>query len=1077
MRPLKLTMSAFGPYAGTVTLDMDSLGTSGLYLITGDTGAGKTTIFDAITYALYGKLSGTNRSAEMLRSKYADSTARTMVRLEFSYKGRKHIIERMPKQERPKARGTGTTTEGPSATYWPPEGNPVSGQTKVDEAVKNLLSLDHKQFRQVVMLAQGDFVQLLFADTEKRRSIFQSIFGTACYEKFQDQVKKDAAELTSQLKAAEESVSQYIRKIRSKMPENTRDLSLDDALELLERLLAEDGDEDSILSQQLSELQGELDGNNSLITSTENARSAKDSLEKARQKLVEDLASLKTAEEKLEEEKGKAPERETLASSIAALKSRLPGYEQLEAELDAKAAADRALEAEEKKKTSLKKEQAELQEELSGIESALSPLMSLEADKANAEGKLGLAKGRTEEMDKLCKALEEWKTGTFGFQAAKSLLSQKQADLSRLRTDILDKEAGIALLRASLDASQDLGEEREKAASQLKEETKQKEDLRDLQTMLSLIERSKASLEAAQEEYREAQKKAKDASDAHYLKYKTFLDEQAGILAEGLADNCPCPVCGSLHHPSPASHTSKISEKEVNEAKEAADQAKAEAEEKSSKASAEKAWLEKDIAAFSSAFKAYFSTEPGEDAEEQMRQAKLLNKTQIKVTKDEITRLDQKIAERKRDNARLNASENAVKDWKAKEQRLSEKLSAEELSLEGRKGQLDQQEAMLKAQPVPMESLPEELLSAKDIQKGLEDELEGIARKLEEREKLRQKSKEKQEELSAKAEEEDKLRASSDQLKAESARHKAAADTIQKSLAYPDLAAAESQLSDWDKELSALKKSLKDAEDSHSAMEKAVLADKSSISSYEDTLKLLKTGDLAQLREERKNLTAKRSDLERARQEVFSRLETNRGTQASLLEKKAGSKDLKAKAAWMQSLSDTVNGELKGRQKISLETYILSHYFANMLLRANKHLSVMTAGQYELSPVEKAAGNKTEQTLDLDVIDHYNGTRRNVRTLSGGESFKAALSLALGLSEEIGYAASAAKFDTMYVDEGFGSLDAESLEQALQALASLAEDDQLIGIISHVELLKERIPRQIIATKNEEKGSSVRIEL
>ena len=210
MRPLNLTLSAFGPYAGEMTLPLDELGKSGLYLITGDTGAGKTTLFDAITFALYGEASGGQRSPGMFRSKYAAPETPTFVELEFECRGQRYTVRRAPRYQRPKLHGTGTTEQSAEATLLLPAGAPVTRLQEVNDAIRDILGLDRNQFMQIAMIAQGDFLRLLLAPTEERRQIFRRIFKTDLYQRLQDDLKQEAAALAQRCDAGRRSVEQYI---------------------------------------------------------------------------------------------------------------------------------------------------------------------------------------------------------------------------------------------------------------------------------------------------------------------------------------------------------------------------------------------------------------------------------------------------------------------------------------------------------------------------------------------------------------------------------------------------------------------------------------------------------------------------------------------------------------------------------------------------------------------------------------------------------------------------------------------------------------------------------------------------
>ena len=233
--------------------------------------------------------------------------------------------------------------------------------------------------------------------------------------------------------------------------------------------------------------------------------------------------------------------------------------------------------------------------------------------------------------------------------------------------------------------------------------------------------------------------------------------------------------------------------------------------------------------------------------------------------------------------------------------------------------------------------------------------------------------------------------------------------------------------------------------------------------------------DADQLRDRESEISQEKERLQETAREVYTRLGTNTGVAEAIAGREKLLLEAQKRAGWMKALSDTANGGVSGKERIMLETYIQMVYFERILSRANTRLMVMTGGQYELRRRKEAGNLKSQSGLELDVVDHYNGTLRSVKTLSGGESFKASLSLALGLSDEIQSQAGGIQLDTMFVDEGFGSLDEESLEMALNVLSHLTEGNCLVGIISHVSELKERIDRQIVVSKEKARGSSVKI--
>ena len=321
MRPLKLTMSAFGPYSGKTVLDLDSLGEKGLYLITGDTGAGKTTIFDAITFALYGEASGDNREASMLRSKYAEDQTPTYVELVFSYGGKTYTVKRNPEYERPKARGEGVTSQKAEAELYYPDGRVISKQRDVDNAVRDIMGIDKDQFMQISMIAQGDFLKLLLASTEDRIKIFRQIFKTRLFSSRQDKLKTESNSLSRQCDEARNSIRQYINGINAEEDDvlglrvqkaKLGELSLSETVSLLEELINKDVEKDKALQKQIKDVESRLEAvNNSLgkIEAREKAKRAIEQNKAGKEKEEQINLVLKEAFEKLEARK---PEIEKL---------------------------------------------------------------------------------------------------------------------------------------------------------------------------------------------------------------------------------------------------------------------------------------------------------------------------------------------------------------------------------------------------------------------------------------------------------------------------------------------------------------------------------------------------------------------------------------------------------------------------------------------------------------------------------------------------------------------------------------------------------------------------------------------
>jgi exonuclease SbcC len=300
-------------------------------------------------------------------------------------------------------------------------------------------------------------------------------------------------------------------------------------------------------------------------------------------------------------------------------------------------------------------------------------------------------------------------------------------------------------------------------------------------------------------------------------------------------------------------------------------------------------------------------------------------------------------------------------------------------------------------------------------------------------------------------------------------------EALRAKLSHPDKAAAKKEKEALQIKLDGLKKALSDAENALNNGKEQLAGIKSAIEQLRKQLADSTELDADALASEKEELTAQKNNITAQQKTIHTRITTNTSAQKNISKKATEVDAMDAKYAWMKALSDTASGNISGREKIMLETYIQTTYFDRIIARANTRLLVMTGGQYELKRRSEATNNRSQSGLELDVIDHYNGTERSVKTLSGGESFKASLSLALGLSDEIQSSASGIKLDTMFVDEGFGSLDPDSLSQAYRALADLSDGNRLVGIISHVAELKEKIDKQIIITKDNSNGSKIKI--
>ena len=934
MRPLRLTLSAFGPYAAQTTLDLEKLGKGGLYLITGDTGAGKTTIFDAITYALYDHSSSGIREGSMLRCKYADDKTPTFVELEFEVHGVRYTVRRNPEYQRPKARGEGMTTEKADATLtYPDDRPPVTKAKDVTAAVQEIIGLDYNQFSQIVLIAQGQFTKLLNASTEERSRIFRKLFRTQRYARLQDRLQEEASRLNQQRTAQNAKLDSLLGGLQFS-PE-------DPDAEALRALCAQTVPETALA-----------------LLDTLTARQAA-ALEEAGTALQATEAQLDTVQQQL----GAAAQAQRLAQQLAARQAEL-------------AAAKPALDAARAEAGRHAGDAAQLDALTAQVTQAQSALAAYDA------------------LDTLCRQQTEAR------DAAR--LAAAQAHKRRTQLDSLN--AALAAAETELAALADADTRLLALQNRSAQLTQRGEALAKLEQRLADCQRQAKTAHKAQESYRTAAAAQDEARARRDALERAFLDAQAGLLAESLTEGAPCPVCGSTHHPARAllPHTAPT-QAQV----EAARQAAAEADRQAQNASAA---AQSALAAANEA-----KTSLRRDAETLLPERFTTPEGTVPLTFALMTNV---LAE---ENAALQTAQT---DCKAQCRQAEADCR--------RKAQLEADRQAKTRQRPALEQAAAEADRSAAAQNASADALEGqIA---ERRAALP---------YSRRAD----AQAALDKLEADRSTLRTGMDTAQRKL--------------------------KQAEQTVAAAEAAVEALTAQQTAAQ---KELPARSAEELTAQQTALTAARETLRSREKQLSAQLLPNRKTAAQYRAAAEARQTLESRWQWVSALAATAGGTLTSKQKIRLEAYIQMNYLDRILRYANTRLMQMTAGQYELERIG-AENQRSQSGLDLGVIDHYNGTRRSVKTLSGGESFKASLALALGLSDEVQSSAGGIRLDTLFLDEGFGSLDEESLELAIRVLSGLTEGDRLVGIISHVGALKDRIDRQVVVHKARTGGSTVELRV
>jgi exonuclease SbcC len=910
-------MSAFGPYASAVEIDFTLFGRQGLYLISGDTGAGKTTIFDAITFALYGEPSGSNRDCGMFRSKYADLKTPTYVRLEFEYDGKTYTIERNPAYERPKERGEGTTVQNANATLLMPDGTPVAGVKNVDARIYEILGIDRTQFSQIAMIAQGDFMKLLFSKTDERQKIFRKIFKTDMFVKLQDILKRDANELAGRCRAERAGIVQYIDGIVHG-PESAfaamvaeakaGRMSIEDVTYMLESIIKEDESADGRYSEEKTACDQKVKEAEARLKQLHDYEAALERITQDETALAKAVCQQEELKKIREESNSKMPLADEMARETGKIEGLLPKYGQIDI---------------------LRNNLKELSEAISNKEASSKKKQDEFAQMSDAY------KAMCEEF----KSLEGCGEKLLAAQHEKESLGKLKDGLDSLKKEIesYNKENGTLTKYQS-----------------------------HLETRLAETSEARADYDRA---------------------YKLFMSEQAGIMAADLKDGSPCPVCGSRMHPSKAEKAMDVpSQAKVEELK-----ARMEDLDGKVRKGTELCMEQKNKVGT-------LLTSICGHLEEFMGTSEFSNNTLDTI------------------NERYYAVEN---DFKAVENLIGS-LNTSTKRREKLAGLIPAQEKLIAARQAELSALGEELSGMRSESKAKSDQLAEMLTEVpfrtckEAKEKADLLKQERQAILDGIKKTEDDIRVCGEQI----ATLKAGIDTLREQV-------KEGVSIDRDAETSVMV-----AEGARSAQLETILRD------------------------------------------THARKVRNENTLGNISRKSHDLMEMEKEFSMKSVLAKTANGDLEGKEKIMLETYVLMEYFDRIIARANTRFMSLSGGQYELKRRETASNNRSQSGLELNVIDHYNGSERKVESLSGGEQFKASLSLALGLSDEIQSSAGGIRLDTMFVDEGFGSLDEESLRLAMNTLGSLTEGNRLIGIISHVPALKQ-IDRQILVKKDRFGGSHI----
>ena len=1329
MRPVTLEMSAFGPYAGKEIINFDRLGTEGLYLITGDTGAGKTTVFDAIRFALYGVASGENREKSMLRSQYALPETKTYVELVFSCNGKNYTITRNPAYERPKKHGEGTTSEPAHVLLKCPDRAPMTKERDVTDYITRLLGIDKDQFARICMIAQGDFLKLLLADTQDRKKILRNVFHTENYQKLQERLKAETSRARTEYEKLSHSCRSDIESVDPSCSEKLGTIwkeevlaekkKYEEILILIEAILEQDRQALEDSGKTKSELTEKRDALIKQIEAAEQIEKKEETLRDLSSKLEEEKAKGQLLKDALQKAKGREPEAEKYSQQAAIEESHLPDYDRLASEKQAlsdstgrhqKMAKEQTAKTEEKE--SLNNRLTDQMEELAGLEKVGEQLVGAREEAKRIEDRLAQADkllGRirdAEEADR--KALqsrvdenqqqqeisqyqeqtEKLRQELTGLEGADlKLIAKKQEhkdtaarldELKNFKTELQREEALRKKAEELQKQVQSTGEqirEHNEEISHLKEEIRARQNaeadlvsaenslirLKDRAGLLKELQKNETSLkeendklaQLEEEKKEKAQTASRSSRKAEDL-YQLFLAGQAGILADRLRPDEPCPVCGSTHHPAPCKPMENTpTQEQVDNANKQRDQDQNVFTEIFSAYAAQKRTVQNLTNLISDTFKKFLEDDTaensGDNTEDITSEENSVNnraavsekysdgnsedasdkisddnanagssKNENIPTSEDLIRINRR--ETADAKSRKKAAEQAVRDRSRFEKELQtadqilKKLSEEftkvsEQAAAGKQSAETQKrlcvttaealsEKLFMSGLFSSDSLSSEFFTSEpsaselsdpailnriihavqDVLQEIDEEIRNLTVKAERKSVLEKELPLREDhknelarqlsnlhglaESSAKSAEEKwnfvrsgtssvlgeaaatalpteaedfkstirrcvdskkqeitadqssckvKIKALEDMAKRkefltkdnvslgerintlteaikgldieigkavqkqESLRQNI--DNLQEKLRFADRKQAEAEIQNLKTKNKEILEAVRQAQENLQAAEKAV-------TELEAQHKALKAEIAGSPVYDRKEDEVKLDETEKKLKEneklaavITGRLKVNEDARGRLLDHSRQVLEAEQNLREIQELSNTASGGSGLRSKVELETYVQMSLFDRIVRRANKRFGVMSSNQYDLQRSNAMSADGRSQTgLDLEVIDHFNGTTRSVKSLSGGESFMASLSLAIGLSDEIQSHAGGIRLDTMFVDEGFGSLDQDTLDQAMNAMKDLTEGgERLVGIISHVNELKSRIGKQIIVTKTRESGSHTKV--
>ena len=1040
MRPIKLTISAFGPYASKQVIDFEELKGRNIFVISGKTGAGKTTIFDAISYALYGEASGESRETDSLRSHFADDNTETYVELEFELRGEKYTVNRVPKQKKKKARGEGYTEKSADATLTLPDGKVITKVKNVTDKIIEILGITREQFKQIVMLAQGEFKKLLLADSVEREGIFRKIFNTYDFEKIQAELKDKAANLSKN-----RTKSKHEMEINLKNIKGEHDIVIDEyvdfplVIEKLKDLLERDNNIYKTLNEEGKEVDNNLQVKNqekAIIETNNNLIKEKEIITKALEELLSKEDEYKNKSKTIIDGKNAKEVKyieDKLIETTKKLTKREEDYNLSLKNIDSlklkQEEANKLLQIEESKECDREKLSVEinnlnkLEEKIIELDSLNNKVMHLKQSAENSKLQIINNKKETEELKK-----------------SKEEKELQLKDIATLETKKVELESDIKAKNKTLD------------------------EVRELFKVIRSFQNTYIEHNNKAKEYKEFEVEYKKVKENYEKMDDLYKKEQAGILASKLQENEPCPVCGSTNHPNKATIKENLkipTKEELKVAKENLDKLEKENLEKINNLTtlnSNKTTYLEQVNNHLSMLSATLNIDKTFNSET----AKVVKnlgtelKSVIDKLKDELLKVIDKISLKEKIEKELNLITTTINEREHSLIKLEEceknyttELTQNITKIDEYKKEIPENITDLKTLNNLIEVKTKELNISKEKLAKLRLENENLAKKLEGENSTSKEINKSIEEL--------KLEIANNQTNFNEAIKEQGFDNIQ---TYEDAKLQISMVESLEKEVENYNSELK--------LTKAKQED--IINKTKDIVFM----DITTIDEEIRSIQNNKKELESKLRELHAIIVGNKTILKNVENLNIEFKEIEEEYKVLGELADLANG--KKAPYISFERYILASYFEDIIEAANIRLEKMTGDRFSLIRKTSKSKGAGQKGLELEIYDNYTDSSRDVSSLSGGESFKASLSLALGLSDIVQSNAGGVSLDTMFVDEGFGTLDPQSLDNAIDSLLELQRGGRLVGIISHVEELKERIDAKLEVTSTS-KGSKVEFNI